>query len=345
MKGYRTLGCKTMNKNAASMCIIVALVLIGFSVWYFISYGTTFFGTPEPITIGGPALEQSAFIYIAQDQGFFAMNGLDVTIRDDYPNGVIPVNDMLKGVVDISVSAEYPVITQAFKKENISIIGSIDRYQNENIIGRKDRGIENISDLKGKKIGIPRGTICEFFLGRFLNLNGMSLQDVALMDVPASTSVDAIANGEVDAIIYYQPYIHAIINRLGGNAIIWPAQSNQLLYGVLACRDDWAAEHPLLINRFLRSIALAEEYMINNPDEARAIVQKRLNFTDKYMAAVWPDHQFSLSLDQSLLIAMNDEGRWAINNNLTTEKTMPDFRDYVDIKSLEAVKPAAVNIR
>ena len=62
------------------------------------------------------------------------------------------------------------------------------------------------------------------------------------------------------------------------------------------------------------------------------------------MATIWPDHQFSLTLDQSLLIAMEDEGRWMIKNNLTTEKTMPDFRDYIYTKGLEEVKPDAVNI-
>ena len=74
-------------------------------------------------------------------------------------------------------------------------------------------------------------------------------------------------------------------------------------------------------------------------------MQKRLNYTDEYMATIWPDHQFSLSLDQSLLMAMNDEGRWMIKNNLTTEKTLPYFRDYIYTKGLEEVKPEAVNIK
>lgn len=335
-----------MDKTAAIIAIATALLLAGFGAWYFANSAATYSGTPESIIVGGPALEQSAFIDIAEDQGFFERNGLSVEIRDNYPNGVIPVNDLLNDKINISISAEYPIVIQAFKKENISIIASIDKYQNEEIIGRKDRGIEDISDLKGKTIGLPRGTICEFFLGRFLNLHGISLQDIVeLVDVPASKSVDAIANGDVDAIIYFQPHVYAIINRLGDNGIIWPAQSNQLLYGVIACKNDWAANHPELINRFLKSLAMAEEYNLNHPNEAKAIVQKRLNLSDEYISTVWPEHQFSLSLDQSLLIAMNDEGRWAINNNLTSGKTIPDFRDYIYTKGLEEVKPDAVNIR
>ena len=41
---------------------------------------------------------------------------------------------------------------------------------------------------------------------------------------------------------------------------------------------------------------------------------------------------------------MEDEGRWMIDNNLTSEKTIPDFRGYIYTKGLEEVKPESLNI-
>jgi NitT/TauT family transport system substrate-binding protein len=41
---------------------------------------------------------------------------------------------------------------------------------------------------------------------------------------------------------------------------------------------------------------------------------------------------------------MEDEARWMIKNNLTTEKTVPDFLDYIYVDGLEAVKPEVVSI-
>jgi NitT/TauT family transport system substrate-binding protein len=41
---------------------------------------------------------------------------------------------------------------------------------------------------------------------------------------------------------------------------------------------------------------------------------------------------------------MNDEAHWIINNDLTIEKEIPDFLDYIYMDGLEAVKPNAVNI-
>jgi ABC-type nitrate/sulfonate/bicarbonate transport system substrate-binding protein len=102
--------------------------------------------------------------------------------------------------------------------------------------------------------------------------------------------------------------------------------------------------HPEDITRFLQALAQAEEYASSHPAEAQAIVQRRLNLDAGYMDTVWQQNQFSLSLDQSLVLAMEDEGRWMIQNNLTTETTIPDFRNYVYTKGLEAVKPGSVNI-
>lgn len=41
---------------------------------------------------------------------------------------------------------------------------------------------------------------------------------------------------------------------------------------------------------------------------------------------------------------MEDEARWMIKNNLTSEKQVPDCMNYVYVDGLKAVKPEAVNI-
>jgi ABC-type nitrate/sulfonate/bicarbonate transport system substrate-binding protein len=117
------------------------------------------------------------------------------------------------------------------------------------------------------------------------------------------------------------------------------------MYFSMACRNDWIASHRDQLNGFLKSLARAEEYAIAHPAEAKVIVQKRLDYSDAYMAAVWPSHQFSLALDQSLAIAMNDEARWMITNNLTSQRTLPDINSHIDEKGLEEVKPESVDIR
>jgi ABC-type taurine transport system substrate-binding protein len=138
--------------------------------------------------------------------------------------------------------------------------------------------------------------------------------------------------------------VDPIKDQLGANAIVWPAQSGQQGYWIAISDQDWAAQHPEIITKFLKSMDQAATYILYHPTEAKAIVKKRSSATDAYIAAIWNSTQFLLSLDQSLITAMEDEGRWMINSNLTTEKTMPDYRNYLYLEGLEEVKPESVNI-
>ncbi len=332
-----------MNKKIIFAIIAVVIVVFGAALILLPRAPKYFSGKVESITIGTTPLESSALIYIAEDRRFFTDNGLSGTIRG-YDTGASAYNGLLKGEVDIATPAEYPLIGGAFKRERVRAIASIDKVSYFYLIGRKDRGIKDISDLKRKKIGVVRKTIAEFYLGRFLDLNGINIGQVTLIDVSPSRSEDAIIKGDVDAIVSRPPYISPIEERLGVNAVIWPAQSGQALYAILVGRNDWIAGHPETVGRLLRSLARAEEYIILHPAEAKAILQKKLNLADQNVTKVWSENQFSLSLDQSLITAMEDEARWMIKNNLTNEKQVPDFLNYIYVDGLKAVKPEAVNI-
>ncbi len=339
---YKYPRSRMMQRTAVAM--VAAIMLMGFGAWYFLGPTSSHPVKDESIIFGNVPTESSALIYIAQEQNFFSENGLNVTIRD-YDSGIAAITGMLNGEVDMAAATEYPVVGKAFEKSKIQTIANIDKNAfMHSIIGRKDRGIRNISDLKGKKIGITRGTITEFYLGRFFDLHGMSIQQVSLVNITGDSLDDAIINGSIDAAITRRPYVNIVENRLGDNAVIWPVQSSQAMYEVIVGQDDWIAGHPETVNRFLESLARAEEYAVQHPTEAKAIVQRQLNLSDTYIAAIWPENRFSLSLDQSLITAMEDEARWMISNNLTTERTVPDFTDYINTKGLEEVKPDAVNI-
>lgn len=299
----------------------------------------------ERITIAYSPFESTALVWIAEDQQYLVRNGLDVTFRR-YDSGVGSLDGMVNGEADLVVgTTEFPLVGRAFQKTRIRTVGSIAKSEFIYLVGRKDRGIEEVSDLKQKRVGTTSRTISEFHLGRFLEVHGMSIRDIVLVDLASPEEwVNAVVTGDIDAIVTAQPYANSAKERLGANAIVWPAQSHQPLYSQVIATDEWIAQHPELVNRFLKALAQAEEYAIHNPATAKAIVQKRLNLDAAYMETVWSQNQFSLSLSQSLILAMEDEARWMIANNLTAEKEMPNFLDYIYEDGLKAVKPEVVNI-
>ena len=339
------ISIKSLKRFILVIIVIAAILAVVLGSMFYPNPRQGYTGKMESITIGYSPFEQTALLWIAEDQHFFEANGLNVTLRK-YDTGVGSLDGMLNGETDITVGVtEFPTVGRAFQKERIRIIGTIAKIEQIYLVGRKDRGIKNVSDLKGKRVGTTLRTIAHFYLGRFLTLHGMNMKDITLVDVKTPAEwVNAVANGDIDAIATAQPYANSAKERLGANAVIWPAQGNQPIFGLIVSTDEWITNHPEPVNRFLKSLVQAEEYAIRNPAEAKAIVQKRLNLDAVYMETVWSQDQFSLSLDQSLILAMEDEARWMISNNLTDEKKTPDFLNYIYLDGLNTIRPESVNI-
>jgi NitT/TauT family transport system substrate-binding protein len=172
----------------------------------------------------------------------------------------------------------------------------------------------------------------------------MNLQNVTVVNIDPSEFVDAIASGKVDAVVCAQPFAGEITEKLDNEVVEWSVQSSQPAYGVFVARNDWIAANSDLVVRFLKSINMAEQYTTTNPAGAKDIVQKQLNLSDPYLSSEWSENQFSLSLDQSLVLSMEDEARWMIANNMTNATTIPDFGKYIYTNGLENVSPDSVNI-
>ncbi len=301
-------------------------------------------GKVEPISVGDSTpLEANTLLYVADQQNFFKNNGLKVTIKH-YETGVAAIGDMLKGEVDIAVPSEFGVVRYVLQKKNICIMACYDKVQIAALIARKDRGIGGISDLKGKRIGLPRHTNAEFYLGRFFELNRMSLRDVNLKDGKLPQMMEAIISGEIDAVVLWEPYRSQVENRLRDKVIVWPAQSSQPAFCVTVAGRDWLSKHPQTAERFLNAITQAEKYLDRHPAEAKTFIQQKLKYDKAYMDVIWPRQHFALSLDQSLVTAMEDEARWMIKSGLTKEKSVPNFLDYIYEGGLKAIKPEAVSI-
>jgi NitT/TauT family transport system substrate-binding protein len=300
-------------------------------------------GKVETINFG--AMPGAAtLVYIGQDQQFFAANGLTVNATDDYPSGVATTDALLNGDIDIAWTAEYPMVGRAFEQRPIRIIASDGRFTTCFLLARTDRGITLISDLKGKTIGVPRKTINEFYMMRFLALNGVNLADVSLVDVPAAQALEQITSGSVDGVAVCDPNASPIRAQLGDRGVVWPIQSSQPGYGLFVARNDWISALPETTTRFIKSLAQAEDFLIINPAEAKAILQERLGLDDAAMQTFWPEIQPFLALDQSLILALEDEARWMIANHLTAETQVPNFLDYIYEDGLKAARPDAVRI-
>jgi NitT/TauT family transport system substrate-binding protein len=295
------------------------------------------------VSVGTTISEVNSLILIAQEKGYFTDNGIALT-QKIYSSGIAALDGMFNHEVDLATGSEFAFVGEVLSEKHIRTISAISRSSIEYLVGRVDRGIKTLANLRGKSIGVPLGSRPEFALDRFLFFHNIDPSTVNLVNVPVSKSVDALTNGEVDAIASWQPYIDQIKNKMGEEVVSWDVQEDQPSYTLVMCTEEWTAENPELIIRFLKSLTQAESYVQGNPVEAEALIQQRLNYDISYMDAVWHDYSFSVSLDQALVVAMEDQARWIIGKDYSSGKQTPNFMSYIYVEGLEEIKPEAVNV-
>ena len=332
-----------MNKNLIIGIIVIGIILIGGGAWYLQSAQKP---TPVPltdITIDPGKGVQPTLLLVARDQGYFTQHGLNVTFIES-PSAVVAMQNLLDRKFDIGYINEYSLSEPALFNKKLRVIGMLSQSDTSFVVGRKDRGIIQISDLEGKKIGVSKGSIVEYFMGRFFILNSLSMSNTTVIYLPPAELVDAIVKGDIDAAFSFEPYIYQMRRQMGENAVVWPVNLGQHSYYSLVCTDITLKEHPEIAEAVLASVLEAETYVKSHPEEAKKIARKQINFDDQYMEQDWPNHHFSISLSQSLITIMEDETRWRISNNMTDATAVPDFTEYFSPDILYRLKPASVTI-
>jgi NitT/TauT family transport system substrate-binding protein len=317
--------------------IFIILVVIG------ISAGGCQGQPVEKVTIATYLGEFSSLVFVAENQGYFIDNGLDTTITE-YETGLGPVQAVLAGDADFATAAEFVLVSNSFNHEDLKALSTINLANAIELVARKDRGINNLTDLKGKKIAIPQKTQAEFFLGSFLILNNLSIDDIEVINMKPSELVEAISDGTVDAAMIWEPNVYEIKNRLGDNAITFPGQSGQDFFFLIIGDGKKIKDNPLVAERLLNALLKAEMFVNNNPIETQNIISQRTNLDKDYLKTVWQKNNFILSMPQALIVAVEDEARWVITNKLTDKTEVPNYLDYIYYDALEEVKPEAVGI-
>lgn len=331
----------TFRKAQKLFITIATIAVIGISVGGCQEQPEKFTGPAKKITVAAAAYLTGALVYVAEEQGYFEENGLEVTIKD-YGSGKAAADALIAGEADISTSAGFVFVSNSFDHADLRVLGTVATSQVKELVARKDKRITAINDLIGKKIGVTKKSGAEFALGVFLIFNALSYDDVELVDLKSSEIVEAISNGDIDATFTWDPYLYNIKEELGDNTISWPG--GQDFYFVLITKEEWIENNPAVAERFMKSLLEAEDYIKDNSEESKEFVKDRFDYESDYMDYSWPKQEFTVILEQAMFVAFEDQARWRIKNKLTEVTEVPNYLDYIYLDALEKVKPEAIGI-
>lgn len=334
----------------SSFKLLTAILVAGLALlaaWYLVRARS-----PEPavprdtVRIAMPMHPTSLLAHIALDQGYFAANGLDVSVKE-YQSGKRALDDgLFAGQADITWSNETPVALAGFQRSDFRIVSTTLAADNVNmIVARRDRGIERPEDLRGKRIATQKGSAVHFFLHLFLLEHGLTEQDVKISFLKAEELPAALASGAIDAFSMRDPYISQARELLGTEkAITFRAPGVYDQVDVMVMRQEIVEKSPRIVRKALQAMLDAESYVASHPVEATAILARRLKVAPREIEDIFPDIKPNVSLSQSLLVLLESEARWAMKTGLTDRNEVPDYLNLIDVNDLKRLKPEVVTI-
>jgi len=301
-------------------------------------------GPAEKVTIAYSATTDAVLAEVAHIRGYYREEGLEA-VSHMHPYGKPALKEVLEGKADFATVAETPVMFAIMKGEQISIIATIQTSRKVNaIIARKDKGILTPGDLKGRKIAATLGTTSDFFLDAILATHGISKKTVEIIDLKAEEITAALSKGDVEAASAFSAYISLAQRELGSRGITFYDENIYTSTFNVVTKQEFIRKNPEKVKKMLRALVKAEEFIKQNPEEARKIVAGFSGTDIAIVHDIWANTSFSVSLDQSLLLALEDESRWAIKQGLTSSAKAPNYLDFIYLDGLTSVKPNAVRI-
>lgn len=207
-------------------------------------------------------------LIIAHERGLFADAGLEVEIIAPADPSA-PPKMVAAGQADLAISYQPQLHLQVAEGLPLIRVGTLIASPLNCLLVLEDGPVKTIADLKGGKIGFSVAGVEEALLVSILAQEGMTLQDVELVNVNWSLS-PALMSGQVDAVLgaYRNFELNQMdIEGVAGKCFFVEEQGvppyDELIY--VANSETLNTE---MLKRFLRATELATQYIVNHPEES-----------------------------------------------------------------------------
>jgi len=146
-------------------------------------------GSGGKITLGFSAWPGWFPWQVAQEQGLFAKNGVNVDLKyfDNYTDSI---NALSSGAIDANSQTLNDTLSSLSGGAKLSIVLVNDNSTgNDKIIARD--GITSVADLKGKKVAVEQGAVDHYLLLLALQEAKLTEKDIQLVNLPTDAAAAA----------------------------------------------------------------------------------------------------------------------------------------------------------
>jgi NitT/TauT family transport system substrate-binding protein len=230
-------------------------------------------GAPIRMTIATGVDPSFAPYYVARQGGIFERNGLDVTVNTG-PSGSAMIAFLVGNQINSAYGAEQAGVSAHLVDPNVvAVCEGTALLRWISVLGR---GITSMDQLKGKRVGVARGTGSETFWLSVVSKLNLNPADYTIVNVEAPEMVAALERGNIDAFAVWEPWPTRAMRAIPNTHVLVSNEAIQIVRNYVYMNKGWAEQNQEATQRFMRSLIQAQELCASNPGEAAAQVARFL---------------------------------------------------------------------
>jgi sulfonate transport system substrate-binding protein len=174
---------------------------------------------------------------------------------------------------------------------DLKVIATFSRAPKAFNVMAKNPVIRKVTDLKGKTVAGPKGSLLNHLLFAALKKEGLTPADVKYVNMAGAQAQAALVSGSIDAALIAGPALVAA--EAAGARVI--ANGDGLIGGLLvvAVSGPFLRDYPDLAKRYLKVHDQALQYLKNNPAESIKIVAEETQISEADVKRMLPWYDFS----------------------------------------------------
>ncbi len=196
-----------------------------------------------------------------------------ITVKwTEFPAGPVLLEGINVGSIDFGTVGEAPPIFAQAAGANIVYVGNEPPSpSSEAIVVPKGSRLRSLSELKGKKVALNKGSNAHYLLLKALEKAGIAYQDIDAVYLAPADARAAFERGSVDAWAIWDPFLAAAEKQLGARVLAdgKGLVANRQFY--LASRT-YAEKNPDILRIVIEEIAKVDDWGRQNLKEVTAIL-------------------------------------------------------------------------
>jgi sulfonate transport system substrate-binding protein len=302
-------------------------------------------GTALVVTVDGFCICHAP-MFVGDAKGIFRKHGVDV--RMTFPaTGFVSLKDVGTGAAHVAAAA--PAVVAQVRAAGTLLTGIFMAFGDATgklptdeylaVVGRKASGLRggHLEDLKGKKIGVPRGTIAHQYLFYALMAKGLDpIQDVTIQPTPPGEMVKALESGSVDAITIWEPVASQGL-RVADTVLVARGGNYIQFLDLRVVSPQYLAANPATLKRYLAAFAEAAQFVRQHPNETTDILMPQAKGLDRATVRTMLGYlKFDLRISKATVDAAQQGFTFA--QKIGAMQQSPRFEDMIDLKLLKEVE-------